>query len=109
MSMSFGGGDQYAPLMEAIMRRRQMQEMRQPQQQQQMMHPLGGTMQMQPVQFGQGYGGTSGAASMAGAMPSASSMADMLKRMREGWGSGGANKSFHFANTASGPSSGMDV
>lgn len=84
MGMSFGGGDQYAPLMEALARRRQMQEQsRQPMQQ---MPALGGTMQSQPVQMPQGYGGASGAASFAGGMPSASSLAELMKQMKNGWG-----------------------
>ena len=106
MSMSFGGNP-YAPLIEAMMQRRQ--AMAQRQQPMQPMQAMGGTMQMQPVQMPQGYGGATGAASLASGMPSASSMAEMLKRFQSGWGGGGADKSFHFANTTRGPSSGMDV
>lgn len=81
MGMSFGG-DPYAALVQALMQRRQAAEQRQPMQQ---MPQMGGTMQMQPANFSaMGGGGQSPMASALGGLPSASSMADMLKRMQGG-------------------------
>ena len=84
MSMSFGGGDPYAALVQALMQRRQAQAQQQPQQQ---MPQMGGTMQSQPGQMpAMGGGGQSAMSGAMGGMPSASSMAEMLKRMQAGSG-----------------------
>lgn len=109
MSMSFGGNP-YAPMMEALMRRRE--QMAQQQQPQQQMQPMGGTMQLQPVQFGGGAGNDPTAAALSGLMPSASSMTEMLNRYRK-WANSPQTSAYgdasHFANAGRGPSSGMDV
>lgn len=67
------------------MRRQQMQSRQQ--QPMQQMQPMGGTMQMQPAQFGNmGGGGQSAMIGAMSGMPSASSMAEMLQRMQGAWG-----------------------
>lgn len=112
MSMSFGGNP-YAPMMEALMRRREQLAQQQQSQPQQQMQPIGGTMQLQPGQFGGGGGGNDPtAAALSGMMPSASSMTDMLNRYRK-WSNAPQASAYgdasHFANAGKGPSSGMDV
>jgi len=90
MSMSFGG-DPYAALTQALRQRQQAWEQRGQRMQAQQMPQMGGTMQMQPAQFGNMGGGQGGAQNAwSGAMPSASSMAELLQRMR-GTGTGSSN------------------
>ena len=80
MSMSFGGGDPYGALVQAMAQRRQLMAQQAPQQQP--MQPLGGTMELRVPQMPQMSGAaTNGVGGAMGGM-SASSMADMLKRMR---------------------------
>lgn len=85
MSMSFGGGDPYAALVQALQQRRQQMQAPQPMQPGQ---PMGGqVMQMQPQQFGvPAAAGQNAMGAAMGGMPSAASMAQMLKQMRGAWG-----------------------
>jgi len=80
MNMSFGGGDPYGALVQAMAQRRQRMAQQAPQQQP--MQPIGGTMELRVPQMPQAGGAaTNGVGGAMGGM-SASSMAEMLKRMR---------------------------
>ena len=81
MSMSFGGGDPYGALVQAMEQRRQRMAQQAPQQQP--MQPLGGTMELRVPQMPQAGGAApqTAAGGFASGM-SALSMAEMLKRMR---------------------------
>jgi hypothetical protein len=80
MSMAFGDGGPYGALVQAMAQRRQRMAQQAPQQQP--MQPLGGTMELRVPQMPQMSGAaTNGVGGAIGGM-SASSMADMLKRMR---------------------------
>jgi hypothetical protein len=85
MSMSMGGGDPYAALVQALLQRRQQQA--QGGQQMAPQQAMGGTMQSQPVQMPQmaAQPGNAMAGAMAG-MPSAQSLAGLLKQTQGGNG-----------------------
>ena len=81
MSMAFGDGGPYGALVQAMAQRRQRMAQQAPQQQP--IQPLGGTMELRVPQMPQAGGAApqTAAGGFASGM-SASSMAEMLKRMR---------------------------
>ena len=84
MSMSFGGADPYSALVQAMAQHRQRMQQQAPQQP---MQPLGGTMELQVPRIPQA-GGAAPQTTLGGFASgmSASSMAEMLKRMQENQG-----------------------
>lgn len=105
MSMSFGGGDPYAALVQALMQRRQQQGQGQQMAPQQAM---GGTMQSQPAQMPQmaAQPGNAMAGAMAG-MPSAQSLAGLLKQAQGAWSPQGGVKA-GMESTVGGEKAAMD-